>query len=147
MITYDSKNGCYYHNETRHYHLYEAMTYKGDTTSDIIIIFDHDRDHVVNYVYGASTIGMRELDDVVTDYVNEYESNLAENAKTYAFTKAGTRLFLNSAMDDIYKALEDDREPMPDIKITVGNHQITVPMMAEIWEDFETFIHEAIVKE
>ena len=76
MIEYRKDVGCYYVHETngKHYHLYEAKTYKHHTTSDRIIIWDEDEDKMVNFVYGATIIEIDELDEMVSHYVTEYEA-------------------------------------------------------------------------
>lgn len=78
MIHYDKKVGCYYEHETtgKHYQLYEAKVYKHNTTSDRIIIWDEDECRFVNFVYGANSLDIAELDHMVTYYVTKYESKL-----------------------------------------------------------------------
>lgn len=63
--------------------------------------------------------------------------------KRYPFTKAGAERFTRSALSDIFKALEADKEP-PNIIVTVGRRSIEIPTYAEIWEELETFIENSI---
>lgn len=63
--------------------------------------------------------------------------------KRYQFTKAGAEHFTRSALNDIFTALESDKEP-PNIIVTVGRRSIEIPTYAEIWEELETFIENSI---
>lgn len=150
MLTYDKNNGFYYHNDERHYHLYEMKTYLGDKTSDILVIFDHDRDTIVNHVYGATTIRPDELDRIVTEYVQQYERELRtpkapepEKINEYTFDKLGVNGFLGDSLEDIFEAL-DNGQTEPDLVLTLGEQKIRVPILAQTWELFERFMRDAL---
>lgn len=63
--------------------------------------------------------------------------------KRYPFTKTGAEHFTRSALNDIFKALDTDKEP-PNIIVTVGRRSIEIPTYAEIWEELETFIENSL---
>jgi hypothetical protein len=151
MLTYDKNNGFYYHNDDRHYHLYEMKAYLSDKTSDILVIFDHDRDTVVNHVYGATTIRPDELDRIVTEYVQQYERELRtpkapepDEVNEYKFNKLGVKGFMSDAFECIYEALEDDSIKFPEIEIKVRDRKITIPILRQTWEHFERFMPDAL---
>lgn len=143
MIIYTKENGCYFVRETteKHYHLFEAMTYKGHTTSDRVIIWDEDTDQMVNFVYGANSISVEELDQMVSDYVEEYEAKQKKRVPvsiTYKLTRDGVRLWLSDVVDDI---LDHDRTG--DYIITHEGRSIRLPDLAEIHEQLGYFLEEA----
>lgn len=155
MITYDKNYGCWFqmNGDARHYPLYEMETYKGNTTSDIIVIWDHDNDCIVNHVYGANTIAVDELDKVVTEYVEEYEAKQKAKAKTeivanYKFSKAGVKAFLESASDDFFEEMDKDWDLQNlaqfDIVVSCGKHSINIPLGAEEWGCIEVMLEDAV---
>lgn len=155
MIIYTKNDGCYFEREAtgKHYHLYELETYKGDTTSDIIAIMDHDENSFVNYLYGANVISIEDLDKAVGSYVEEYESKkqakAVQTAVTYKFTEDGIKRFMQSAYDDIFKAMEAVN-PMTDfygdhdIHVKIGCHEITIPDVAYAYQAFEEYLKDVL---
>lgn len=147
MITYHKEYGCWFQmDETaRHYHLYEMTTYKHKSTSDIIVVFDHDSDTIVNHVYGANTISIDELDKIVTEYVEEYEAKQKrekekrERVVRYEFTRAGVTAFERDVIDDIL-----DRDICEWFTLTHAGRELRIPDTAMAYEGMETFLQEAI---
>ena len=155
MIIYTKEHGCYFENETnkKHYHLYEAMTYKGNTTSDAIVIWDHDNDRIVNHVYGANTIDVDELDKMVSNYVAEYEAKQKatqkqEIAVEYRFTRAGLKAFEDQASSDFFAEMDKEWDEQElnkfDIVVSCGEHQIRVPLGAEEWDIVNAMLRECL---
>lgn len=155
MITYDKKNGWSFIGEEsgKKYDLYEMTSYRGNATSDIIVIFDHDSDCIVNHVYGATSISIEELSEIVSEYVSEYETKARAEAKTeiaatYKFTRSGVKAFLGYASDDFFEEMEKDPEEQNlaqfDIIISCGKHSITVPLGAEEWGSVEGMLEESL---
>lgn len=155
MITYHKEYGCWFQmtEDAKHYALYEAKTYKHNTTSDRVIIWDEDNDEMVNFVYGATILGIDELDKAVSEYVAEYETRrkAEASAKTewaYRFTKAGVKAFLDNASEDFFaemnkNLIEQDLGKF-DIVVSCGKHKIRVPLGAEEWEGLESWLNDAI---
>ena len=63
--------------------------------------------------------------------------------KHYQLTKTGVQFFTRSALGDIFSALDEGIEP-PNIIVTVGRRSIEIPTHAEIWEDLESFLENAL---
>ena len=155
MITYTKQNGCFFqmNEDAKHYHLYEMQAYKGKATSDIIAIFDHDNDCIVNHVYGANTISVAELDEVVTEYVTEYEIRQKAKVKNeivanYKFSKAGVKAFLGHASNDFFEEMDKDLDlqnlAQYDIVVSCGKHSISIPLGAEEWGCVEEMLENAV---
>ena len=58
-------------------------------------------------------------------------------------TATGLEFFKRSALGDIFSEMDKGNEP-PNIIITVGRRSIEIPTHAEIWEDLETFLNNAL---
>lgn len=155
MITYNKKSGWGFIGEEsgKQYSLYEMVSYRGNTTSDIIIIWDHDSDCIVNHVYGANSTSFEELSDIITEYVKEYETNDRAKAKpeiaaSYKFTKAGVKAFLEYASDDFFKEMDKDPEEQDlsqfDIVVSCGKHSISIPLGAEEWGNVESLMYDSL---
>lgn len=157
MITYHKDYGCWFQmtEDSKHYELYEAKTYKHHTTSDRVLIWDVDNDELVNFVYGATILGVDELDKIVTEYVAEYEAKKKAEAKAkvkafakYEFTKAGVRAFLNETSTDFFAEMEkgwdDQHLERFDIVITCGTRKISMPLGAEQWDALERCLADAV---
>lgn len=149
MITYHKEYGCWFQmtENSKHYALYEAKTYKHNTTSDRVIIWDEDNDEMVNFVYGATILGVDELDKAVSDYVAEYEAKKTAKAKRhYSLNKAGVKAFEDKASADFFEEMEKPWEEQNlgkfDIIVSVGDHQISVPLGAEEWNDLVVWLSE-----
>lgn len=147
MIIYTKDNGCYFVRESteKHYHLYEAMTYKGKTTSDRIIIWDEDADKMVNFVYGANGIGVEELDKMVSAYVEEYEAKQKKRvpvSTAYSFTRDGVRHWLNDVVEDIL-----DKNICEDYLISHAHRVIRLPDLAHIHEGLQYLLETALEEE
>jgi hypothetical protein len=155
MITYNKKSGWGFIGEEsgKQYSLYEMVSYRGNTTSDIIIIWDHDSDCIVNHVYGANSTSIEELSDIITEYVKEYETKEKEKAKaeiaaSYKFTKTGVKAFLEYASDDFFKEMDKEPEEQDlaqfDIVVSCGKHSISVPLGAEEWGNVESLLYDSL---
>jgi hypothetical protein len=155
MITYNKKSGwCFIGEESgKQYSLYEMVSYRGNTTSDIIIIWDHDSDCIVNHVYGANSTSIEELSDIITEYVKEYETKekekeKAEIAASYKFTKTGVKAFLEYASDDFFEEMDKEPEEQDlaqfDIVVSCGKHSISVPLGAEEWGNVESLLYDSL---
>lgn len=59
--------------------------------------------------------------------------------KNYAFTKEGIRAFLGSVIGEIL-----DRGNYYNISVTIGNDNINVPMLPEIYENLEDFLNNSL---
>lgn len=155
MITYNKKSGWGFIGEEsgKQYSLYEMISYRGNTTSDIIIIWDHDSDCIVNHVYGANSTSIEELSDIITEYVKEYETKekakaKAEIAASYKFTKTGVKAFLEYASDDFFKEMDKDPDEQDlaqfDIVVSCGKHSISIPLGAEEWGNIEELLFDSL---
>ena len=151
MITYNKDYGCWFQmtEDSKHYALYEAMTYKHSTTSDRVIIWDNDNDKMVNFVYGANCISIDELDKMVYDYVAEYEAKqkpnqVTETAISYKLTNAGIKAFEDYASTDFFAEMDKDWEEQNldefDIVVSCGRHEIRIPIGAEEWDSLNGFL-------
>ena len=142
MITYHKDYGCWFQmtEDSKHYALYEATTYKHKSTSDRVIIWDEDNDEMVNFVYGANVLSIDELDKAVSEYVAEYEAKQkAPKAKaTYRFTKAGISAWCGDVVEDIL-----DKGICESYTISHGNRVIKLPDLAEVHQLLEDFLKEA----
>lgn len=155
MIIYNKKNGWFFLSEDtgKQYSLYEMVSYRGNTTSDIITIWDHDSDCIVNHVYGANSTSIEELSDIITEYVEEYETKEKAKAKveiaaSYKFTKAGVAAFLEYASDDFFEEMEKELDAQDlaqfDIEISCGKHSIKIPLCAEEWGYIEEMLTDCV---
>ena len=148
MIAYTKENGCYYIEPKtgKHFHLYEMMTYKGKTTSDIVAIWDSDNNQFINYTYGANTIGVEELENVVAEYVAEYmakrNQGKRERVAKYDLTGYGVGAFCEDVMSDIL-----DKDITGDFVISHAGREIGVPDFSENYEELERFLHAALENE
>lgn len=142
MIIWDKRNGYSYEDEQTHkrYSLYEAECYKGEATSDILIIWDEELNRFTNYVYGASTLfeNLAELDDTIRQYVDDHKKLEPTTKIVYPLTKAGVSAWCSDVVDDIL-----EREICCDYIISHGNRFIKIPDLAEIHGMLENFLAEA----
>lgn len=65
----------------------------------------------------------------------------------YAFTREGISAFLDSALGDIFHALESNTEDVPSIVITVGDRELVIPTFAEQYEELSEYLTRAIETE
>ena len=153
MITYDKDYGCWFQMDfdSKHYGLFEMKTYKHNSTSDIVVVWDHDNHEFVNYVYGANVQSVDVLDKVVSDYVAEYEAKRNEKPKqeiavNYRFNKAGVKAFVDGASADFFADMDDGGEHLDqfDIVVSCGKHQIKIPLGAEEWNSLEEMLNECL---
>ena len=155
MIIWDKRNGYIYEDEQTHkrFSLLEAKAYDGEATSDIVVIWDEKKNCFADYVYGATFLheNIAELDNVVSDYVADYEAKQkataqAEIAINYKFTKAGVKAFLDGASTDFFEDMDNGGEHLDqfDVVVSCGKHQIRIPLGAEQWNGFEIFLNDAI---
>lgn len=153
MITYHKEYGCWFQTteDAKHYALYEAKTYKHNTTSDRVIIWDEDNDEMVNFVYGATILSVDELDKAVSEYVAEYEAKQKAEEKTkvkafvkHNFTRAGVNEFISDASEAFFEEMEKDFENQHlenfDIVVSCGKHSVRIPLGAEEWD----FVNEML---
>lgn len=155
MITYHKEYGCWFQmtEDSKHYALYEAKTYKHNSTSDRVIIWDEDNDEMVNFVYGANVLSVDELDKAVSEYVTEYEARQKTEAKatqkaevSYRFTRAGVKAFLADASAEFFEDMDNGGEHLDqfDIGVSCGKRSIRVPLGAEEWNGIEVWLEDAI---
>lgn len=152
MIIWDKKNGYTYEDETngKRYSLFEAKCYQGEATSDVVVIWDEEKNRFANYVYGASNLfeHIEELDNTIKYYVGEYTKEIPQAEVSYRFTHAGIKAFLDEASTDFFaemdKPYEDQHLENYDIVISCGKRKISIPLGAEPWNDLELFLFEAL---
>ena len=145
MIIWDKRNGYIYEDEKTHkrFNLFEAKCYQGEATSDIVIMWDEERNRFANYVYGATNLfdNIAEFDETVRYYVDAYETKQNEKPKTklvYPLTQNGVSAWCNDVVDDIL-----EREICCDYIISHGNRTIKLPDLAEIHNMLENFLKDA----
>ena len=148
MIIYHKDYGCWFQmtEDSKHYALYEAKSYKHKSTSDRVIIWDEDNDEMVNFVYGATLISIEELDKYVSEYVAEYEAKAkATPKKIHPFTRAGVKDFEDQASTEFFAKMDEQMEwPFDlsdfDIVVSCGKHQVSIPLGAEEWDALNGFL-------
>jgi len=64
----------------------------------------------------------------------------------YAFTREGIEAFLDSVLGDTFHAIETGGH-VENIRISVGNREIEIPMLAEQYEELHNYLHNAIETE
>jgi hypothetical protein len=153
MIIWDKRNGYSYKDEAngKHYSVYEAKCYEGECTSDIVIIWDDERNCVANHVYGATFLheNIEELNNTIKFYVDEYETkkkaNVAKVAHKHGFSSAGVKAFIDQASADFFAEMEKpyDEQHLEnyDIVVSCGKHKIGVPLGAEEWNEIEAWLN------
>lgn len=155
MITYHNEYGCWFQmtEDSKHYSLFEAMTYKHKSTSDRVIIWDEDNDEMVNFVYGATILSIDELDKAVSEYVAEYEAKQKASKKANAkikhpFTSAGVNEFEAQASSEFFEEMEKDWEDQRldkfDIVVSCGKHQVRIPLGAEEWNEIIVCLRDCL---
>ena len=152
MIIWDKKNGYTYENETngKRYTLFEAKCYEGEASSDIVIIWDEEKNQFTNYVYGANDLfkHIDELDNTIKYYVGEATKATPKTAVSYRFTKAGVKAFLDDASTEFFeemeKPFEDQHLEQFDIVVSCGKRKISVPLGAEEWNALEDWLTECV---
>lgn len=141
MIKYTKRDGYTYTDERtgREYSLLEMKSYGGETTSDIIMIWDTETDTPANWVYGASLYehDAQRLDTLIAEYL---EAN-RKNAGTvrYKFNPVGAKCWKDDVIDDIC-----DRGICGDFEITHKGRTISLPDTAYAYEVICNAIDEAI---
>ena len=150
MIIWDKKNGYTYEDETngKRYSLFEAKCYQGEATSDIVIIWDEEKNRFANYVYGANDLfkHIDELDNTIKYYVNECAKEATKAEVNYRFTKAGVKAFLADTSAEFFEDMDNGGEHLDqfDIVVSCGKHKIHVPLGAEEWNGIESWLNDAI---
>lgn len=142
MIIWDKKNGYTYEDETngKRYSLFEAKCYQGEATSDIVIIWDEEKNQFANYVYGADSLfdHIEELDNTIKYYVSESAKKAPKAKANYRFTKAGIEAFEDMASTDFFaemeKPFDDQHLEKFDIIVSCGKHSIRIPLGAQEWD-------------
>ena len=150
MIIWDKTNGYAYENETngKRYSLFEAKSYQGEATSDIVIMWDEEKNCFANYVYGATNLfeNIAEFDDTVRYYVEKYEATKKAVAVNYRFTKAGVKAFIDGASTEFFEDMDNGGEHLDqfDIVVSCGKHSIRIPLGAEEWNSLEEMLNECL---
>lgn len=143
MIIWDKKNGYTYEDEAngKRYSLYEAKCYEGEATSDIVIIWDEEKNRFTNYVYGANNLfeHIEELDNTIKYYVGEYAKEEQKAEIVYPLSKAGVNAWCSDVVDDIL-----ERNITGDYILTHRNRAIKLPDLAEIHELIEYLLANAL---
>jgi hypothetical protein len=150
MIIWDKKNGYTYEDETngKRYGLFEAKCYQGEASSDIVIIWDEEKNQFANYVYGADSLfgHIEELDNTIKYYVGEATKATPKAEVTYRFTKAGVKAFLADASTEFFEDMDNGGEHLDqfDIVVSCGKRSIRVPLGAEEWNALEDWLTECV---
>lgn len=157
MLKFTSNDGFIYVDETtgKEFSLFDTTSLGGQTTPDIVVIFDYEANKVVNYFYGATHSmdggkAIRELEENARHYVNEYlRRDLNPATIKYPFDANGAKRFMADAYDDIFKAMENCN-PMTDnygdhnIYIRINGREISVPDLAMCYELLEQYLNDAV---
>ena len=157
MLKFTANNGFIYVDEStgKEFSLFNTSTLGGQTTPDIIVIFDDEADKVVNHLYGATLCmdgenAIRELDKNIKCYVDEYiKPDLNPATIKYPFDENGAKRFMADAYDDIFKAMESC-DPMVDdygdhdIYIRINGREIRVPDLAMCYELLEKYLNDSV---
>ena len=157
MLKFTSKDGFTYVDDTtsKEFSLFNTSSLGGQTSADIVVIFDYEANKVVNYFYGAGHCmdgekAIRELEETAKHYVDEYlKRDLNPATIKYPFDENGAKRFMSSAYDDIFKAL-DSCNPMTDdygdhdIYIRIGCHEIRIPDLAMCYQLLEEYLNDAL---
>ena len=157
MLKFTENDGFIYFDETtgKEFSLFDTSSLGGKTTPDIIVIFDHAANKIVNYIYGSTHCmdgakALLELDKSVKHYVDEYmHQDLNPATIKYPFDANGARRFMSDAYDDIFKAMEDC-DPMTDdygdhdIYIRINGREIRVPDLAMCYELLDNYLKNAV---
>lgn len=143
MIIWDKRNGYTYEDEQTHkrYSLFEAKCYEGEASSDIVIIWDEQKNNFANYVYGANDLfkHIEELDNTIKYYVGEYAKEAPKAEIVYPLNKAGVSAWSGDVVDDIL-----EKQICCDYTISHGNRVIKLPDLAEIHESIEYLLANAL---
>lgn len=155
MIIWSKREGYIYEDERTHkrYSLLEGKCYKGECTSDSIIMFDDEEMCLANYVQGASVLyeNIEELDETIKEYIDDYEAEKAKRIKeatqkkcNYRFDRYGIKAFCMNATEDIFAEMEKPHNEQSmekfNFMVSVGNHSIRIPTGAEEWDGFEQWL-------
>lgn len=157
MLKFTSCDGFVYVDEgtKKEFSLFDTSNLGGQTTPDIIVIFDDEAQKVVNYIYGATLCmdgekAIRELDKNIKHYVDEYiKRDMNPPTIKYPFDANGAKRFMSDAYDDIFKAMEDCN-PMTDdygdhdIYIRINGREIRVPDLAGCYELLDTYLKDSV---
>lgn len=143
MIKYTKRDGYTYTDERtgREYSLLEMKSYGGETTSDIIMIWDLETDTPANWVYGASLYehDVQKLDELIAEYIEANRKKQTAPRVRYDFTRAGVTAFERDVIDDIL-----DRDICEWFTLTHAGRELRIPDTAMAYEGMETFLQEAI---
>ena len=157
MLKFTTHDGFTYFDETtgKEFSLFDTSSLGGNTTPDIVVIFDYAENKVVNYFYGSTTCidgakALRELDESVKYYVDKYMNrDLNPATIKYPFDENGVKRFMSAAYDDIFKAM-NSCNPMTDdygdhdIHVRIGCHEITIPDVAYAYQAFEDYLKDVL---
>lgn len=150
MIIWDKKNGYTYEDETngKRYSLFEAKCYQGEASSDIVIIWDEEKNQFTNYVYGADSLfeHIEELDNTIKYYIGESTKATPKADVSYRFTKAGVKAFLADASSEFFEDMDNGGEHLDqfDIVVSCGKRSVRVPLGAEEWNALEDWLTECV---
>lgn len=157
MLKFTENDGFIYFDETtgKEFSLFDTSSLGGKTTPDIVVIFDHAANKVVNYFYGSTHCvdgvkELRELDKSVKQYVDEYIArDLNPEVIKYPFGVNGVKRFMADAYADIFKAMEDcdpmvDNYGDHDIYIRIHGREIVIPDLAQCYQLLEEYLDNAV---
>jgi hypothetical protein len=144
MITYHKEYGLWFQltEDSKHYGIYKMVTYSGDNSIDIAVVFDFDRKEIVTQIWEASAFDMEDLDCMIESKVTAYEAKTRVQATPkikYPFNKVGISAFMNDVADDIM-----NHGIYGDFKITHGKRTLAYPDTAECWEALSRCLDDAL---
>lgn len=59
------------------------------------------------------------------------------------FTETGVKFFLETTLTKIFSDLENDKSP-DKLQISIGNKYLEIDILADTWNELETFIETAL---
>lgn len=153
MIYWSKRDGYTYKDEDtyKEYSLYEMMAYRGAASSDVVAIWDEERNCFANYVHGATFLheDIEELNKTIKQYVDKYEAKAKATAITkHPFSEAGVKAFEDKASADFFEEMEKDFVEQDltkyDIVLTCGKHRISIPLGAEEWDSVVEMLNNCL---
>lgn len=143
MIIYSKRNGYYYEDETtgERFALVELKSLGGNTTTDIVGIWDEKNNEFRGYFMGATLYenDPKQLDELVQQYIEKPKQKATQTAVSYEFTHAGVKAFEQDVLDDIL-----DHNICEWFTLSHAGRTIRVPDTAMAFEGLEMFLKEAI---
>lgn len=145
MLKHDERNGYTYTSQktNKTYDLLEGISYKGTSTSDIVFIFDPQIEEdlpgkLVGWFYGTENYNGRLLEILCYNQVSIYE-----NKMKFDFTNEDIDRFKRDTDNYLCDVLAKKRKSIgTDIKISIGNHNISVPHTSDNTEMLYEYLKE-----